>query len=51
MNKEYIEWLEELLHEAREALKENDVNSYIQCHANYKALLIVYNKAKEYYDG
>lgn len=51
MNKEYIEWLETLLYKAREDLKEYDTYSYIHCHATYKALLIVYNKAKEYYDG
>ena len=51
MNKEYIEWLEVLLYEAREDLKESDTNSFIQCHATYKALLSAYNKAKEYYNG
>lgn len=51
MNKEYIEWLETLLYETREALKESDTNSYIHCHATYKALLSAYNKAKEYYNG
>ena len=51
MNKEYIEWLEGLLYEAREALKENSTRNYLISHENYKTLLIVYNKAKEYYNG
>lgn len=51
MNKEYIEWLETLLYEAREDLKENSTHNYLLWHTNYKTLLIVYNKAKEYYDG
>ena len=46
-----MEWLEKLLYETREALKESDTNSFIQCHATYKALLSIYNKAKEYYNG
>ena len=51
MNKEYIEWLEKLLYEARETLKESDGNNYQHCHATYKTLLVVYNEAKEYYNG
>lgn len=46
-----MEWLEKLLYEAREALKESNGNNHQHCHATYKTLLIAYNKAKEYYNG
>ncbi len=46
-----MEWLETLLYEAREELKESSTHNFLIYHTNYKTLLTVYNKAKEYYNG